>query len=314
MTSSLSFNNLTQGFLDALRVERRASPYTVRNYEAALGRFHLFLQSHVDGPLCATALCALKTRDFRAFLAWRHRDDVDPATLRLDLSALRSFYRYWDRRGVVSSASLSALKSPKRRKVLPRPISAPDADALIKAASAEGNEPGWVAARDAALFTLLYGAGLRISEAIALPADLPEDVLRIDGKGGKTRDVPILPQVASALRRYRDAIRDIPVKTEGDEKPPLFIGVRGARLSPTVAQARMRKLRQHLGLPDSATPHALRHAFATELLASGADLRVIQELLGHASLASTQRYTAVDPDRLQREHHRCHPRARRRAS
>ncbi len=312
MTSSTSFHALSQGFLDALRVERRASAYTVRNYEAALARLEQFLTTHIDPPIDAKALCALKTRDFRAFLAWRHRDGVDPATLRLDLSALRSFFRYWDRRDVLSSAALSALKSPKRRAILPRPISAPDADALIKAASAETDQPSWVAVRDVALFTLLYGAGLRISEALSLPANVPGDVLRIDGKGGKTRDVPILPQVSDALARYKDAIAAVPIKTKEGEEPPLFIGVRGGRLSPTVAQASMRKLRQQLGLPETATPHALRHAFATELLASGADLRVIQELLGHASLASTQRYTAVDPDRLQREHHRCHPRARHR--
>ncbi|MEO1658475.1 MAG: tyrosine recombinase XerC [Pseudomonadota bacterium] len=309
MTLHQSFEQLAQGFLSALRVERRASAYTLRNYEAALDRFHAFLSEHIDTSINAEALRALKTRDFRAFLAWRHRDGIDPATLRLDLSALRSFYRYWDRRGVLTSAALSALKSPKRRAVLPRPVSAPDADALITAASSDDDQPTWVAARDAALFTLLYGAGLRISEALALPANLPADVLRIHGKGGKTRDVPILPEVARALQRYKQALAGVPVSTDKNGETPLFIGVRGARLSATVAQARMRKLRQQLGLPDSATPHALRHAFATELLASGADLRVIQELLGHASLASTQWYTAVDPDRLQREHHRCHPRA-----
>lgn len=293
-------------------MERRASAYTIRNYTAALERFGAFLQSHTDSPRNAALLNALKTRDFRAFLAWRHRDQVDAATLRLDLSALRSFYRYWDRRDVLSSAALSSLKSPKRRSILPRPVSAPDADALI-AASAQGgrDDAAWVAARDAALFTLLYGAGLRISEALTLPAKGMDDVLRIHGKGGKTRDVPLLPEVVATLRRYKDAVHRH-TDFHRDEEAPLFIGVRGKRLSATVAQARMRRLRQQLGLPDTATPHALRHAFATELLASGADLRVIQELLGHASLASTQRYTAIDPDRLQREHHRCHPRSRRR--
>ncbi|MEO1040723.1 MAG: tyrosine-type recombinase/integrase [Pseudomonadota bacterium] len=312
MTSSFTLNDLQSGFLEALRVERRASAHTIRNYEAALQRFNAFLQSHTESVLNADGLNALKTRDFRAFLAWRHRDGVDPATLRLDLSALRSFFRYWDRRDVLSSAALSALKSPKRRAVLPRPISAPDADALIAASSHGNGDPSWVTARDAALFTLLYGAGLRISEALSLSADGPEGLLRIYGKGGKTRDVPLLPEVSAAIRRYQTARCDAGMAPNDDGDSPLFIGVRGKRLSPSVAQARMRRLRQQLGLPDSATPHALRHAFATELLASGADLRVIQELLGHASLASTQRYTAIDPDRLQREHHRCHPRSRRR--
>ncbi len=314
--TDLALTALIDKFLNVLRAERRASGYTVRNYDHALSRFHEFLQGHLGGAVSAETLNQLKTRDFRAFLAARHREGLDPATLRLDLSALRSFYRYWDRQGVLSSAAISALKSPKKRAVLPRPVSAGDADALLEEATRQGAGTPWIAARDRALFTLLYGAGLRISEALSLPWDVGGTHLRIDGKGGKTRDVPLLPAVKVAIDHYRTAVRRDAshLLVNSDDQPALFLGARGKRLSPTVAQAQMRKLRKFLELPDSATPHALRHAFATELLAGGADLRVIQELLGHQSLASTQRYTAVDPDRLSAEHRRCHPRARRRGA
>ncbi|MEM1379269.1 MAG: tyrosine recombinase XerC [Pseudomonadota bacterium] len=310
-----SFHSLAEAFLAVLRSERRYSPYTLRNYEAALDHFRHFLTGHLGEPPQSSDLNALKTRDFRAFLAYRHRDGLDAATLRLELSALRSFFKHWDRQGVLSSAALVALKSPKRRTVLPRPVSNASAEALIAAAGASDNgAPPWVARRDAALFSLLYGGGLRISEALALNWGDSAEVLRIDGKGGKSRDVPVLPVVRSALEAYRSAYLDTHPAADTETDTPLFRGVRGGRLSPRTAQARMRHLRTALGLPESATPHALRHAFATELLASGADLRVIQELLGHASLASTQRYTAVDPDRLAMEHRRCHPRSNARQS
>lgn len=303
------FHDLLSSFLDVLRAERRYSPYTLRNYEAALRGFGSFMAGHTGADVDSEALNTLKTRDFRAFLASRHRDGLDAATIRLELSAIRSFFRHWDRQGVLSSAALMALKSPKRRGVLPRPISAQSADALILAASQASGCAPWVAARDAALFALLYGAGLRISEALALPWSIPEDVLRIDGKGGKTRDVPLLPAVAASIEAYRRARLEHDPLAGDEHERPLFRGVRGGKLSPGVAQKRMRDLRKALRLPDSATPHALRHAFATELLASGADLRTIQELLGHASLASTQRYTAVDPAQLAQAHRRAHPRA-----
>ncbi|WP_198912272.1 tyrosine recombinase XerC [Parvularcula mediterranea] len=304
------FDSLAERFLSAMQNERRASAYTVRNYRHALTLFGGFLRGHLGSEPDAKALSSLKTRDFRAFLASRHRDDLDAATLRLDLSAIRSFYRYWDRQGVLSAAALSALKSPKKRQVLPRPVSALDAEKLLGLTTADESDPGWIRARDKALFTLLFGAGLRISEALGLDWDVGGTHLRIDGKGGKTRDVPLLPAVLDAIDIYRQAVEtEAPHLTLGDPPRPLFYGVRGGRLSPTVAQARMRRLRAQLGLDDTATPHALRHAFATELLAGGADLRVIQELLGHASLASTQRYTAVDPDRLAQAHRFAHPRS-----
>ncbi|GGY42211.1 tyrosine recombinase XerC [Parvularcula lutaonensis] len=302
--------SLTARFLDTLRAERRASPYTVRNYGSALAHFAEFMSGHLGGMPTAKSLNSLKTRDFRAFLASRHREGLDAATLRLELSAVRSFFRYWDRQGVLSSAALSALKSPKKRAVLPRPVSAPNAEKLLQAASEQPGDASWIAKRDTALFTLLYGAGLRISEALGLGWHIGQGHLRIHGKGGKSRDVPLLPAVREAIRAYKAALAQQVPGFLAQDDPPLFFGARGGRLSATVAQARMRHLRKALGLPESATPHALRHAFATELLAGGADLRVIQELLGHASLASTQRYVAVDPDRLAAEHRRCHPRSR----
>jgi integrase/recombinase XerC len=308
-----ALTSLIDGFLQALKAERRASPYTVRNYGAALDRFSIFLRAHLGELPDADALSALRTRDFRAYLASLHREELDPATVRLELSALRSFYRYWDKRGVLQSAALTALRSPKRRTVLPRPVAADAAERLIAlAGTSKPGEPTWLALRDAALFTLLYGAGLRISEALSLDQQDLGEALRIRGKGNKSRDVPLLPLVRAAIDRYLSELNRMEPYMASAAGAPLFLGTRGSRLSPSVAQARMRQLRRGLGLPDSATPHALRHTFATELLAGGADLRVIQELLGHASLASTQRYTAVDPARLAAEHRRFHPRSARR--
>lgn len=305
-----SFDALQNDFLSLLQGERRYSRYTLRNYEHALRTFGAFLTAHLGCEPDADALNSLKTRDFRAYLASRHRDGLEAATLRLELSALRSFFRYWDRQGILQSAALMALKSPKKAKVLPRPVSAQSAADLIReAAHADVSEP-WLAARDAALFSLLYGAGLRLGEALRLPLAPLSERLRVHGKGNKSRDLPILPAVRETVQIYIDR-RPPPVQTPREGPAPLFIGVRGRPLAAGVAQSRMRHLRKALGLPDSATPHALRHAFATELLASGADLRVIQELLGHASLASTQRYTAVDPDRLATAHRQAHPRTRR---
>ncbi|MEM1410185.1 MAG: tyrosine-type recombinase/integrase [Pseudomonadota bacterium] len=318
-----SFSDLRAGFLASLKAERRYAANTVRNYHAALDQFEAFLKGHIGHAPTAEHLRLLKTRDFRGFMAARHREGLDAATLRLELSALRSFFRYWDKRRILPSAAIMALRSPKKRAVLPRPVSAAAAASLLDEAAKEDSGPAWVAARDAALFSLLYGAGLRISEALSLPMgaggdslspDTAPPSLRITGKGSKTRDVPLLPAVHGAILRYKKALREErPDVDLGDPGAPLFIGVRSPHLSAGVAQTRMRRLRTRLQLPDSATPHALRHTFATELLASGADLRVIQELLGHASLASTQRYTAVDPDRLAEAHRHAHPRSRRQA-
>ena len=299
---------LTDEFLKRLATEKRYSPHTVRNYEASISRFLEFAAGHRGEPAHLADLDGWRTADFRAFLSYRRQDGVTSQTIKLDLSALRTWFRFLARETGVSTAALMALRSPKSPRRLPRPVSMPAAAAL----SASNTEDGWMAARDRALFALLYGGGLRISEALGLDwKDLSGDttVLRITGKGGKTREVPLIAAVRQRIDEYRSVLDHIPAAAS-----PLLIGARGGRLSPGVAQRAMRKERAALGLDDSATPHALRHAFATHLLSAGADLRVIQELLGHSSLASTQRYTEVDAGHLLAAHAAAHPRARRKVS
>ncbi|WOI52039.1 tyrosine recombinase XerC [Parvularcula sp. LCG005] len=300
-----------QRFMRTLIDERRLSPHTVRNYQHTLDEFSAFLKAHTDARPTLQTLGQLKTADFRAFLAHRRKDGVGIATVRLDLSALRTFYRYLWREAGVSMAPLSALKSPKLPKRLPRPVPAVAAGKLSSGAARIERAAPWQQARDQALFCLLYGAGLRIAEALDLDRDdvpPPGQPLRVLGKGGKTRDVPLLPAVTDTLQAYLTALDDSPLQLNDGPDAPLFVGARGGRLSAGVAQKTMRQLRPALGLDDTATPHALRHAFATHLLSAGADLRAIQELMGHASLASTQRYTDVETERLLQAHAAAHPR------
>ncbi|MBI1365677.1 MAG: tyrosine-type recombinase/integrase [Alphaproteobacteria bacterium] len=303
--NSRSMAALEARFLSFLAAEKRASRYTVRNYGAALERFGAFLAAHLGGAPDARALARLEARDFRAFLAARRAEGLDAATLKLDLSALRAFFSYLRRREDIENDAISAVRGPKLKERLPRPLSAGDADALI-ARAGEGEAAPWIRARDVALFTLLYGAGLRISEALSLKqGDAPfGERLRILGKGGKTRDVPVIPVVREAASAYQ---RLCPFGAASED--PLFYSVRGKPLSARLAQETMARHRRALGLADSATPHALRHAFATQLLAGGGDLRAIQELLGHSSIAATQRYTKVDAEHLLAVYDAAHPRA-----
>jgi integrase/recombinase XerC len=235
----------------------------------------------------------------------RRDEGLGAASLKLELSAVKSFYRFLGKRHDLRNDAIGALRGPKLKEKLPRPVAADDASRLL-AATAENKEP-WVAARDVAVFTLLYGAGLRISEALSLTvADAPfGETLRIKGKGAKMRIVPLLPQVREALSQYLLLRR--PSKSVEE---PFFLSIRGKALSPRAVQLEMKKHASALGLDDSATPHALRHAFATHLLAAGGDLRSIQELLGHASIAATQRYTKVDAERLIGAYKQAHPRAK----
>ncbi len=312
------YHDLRAAFLRSLAAERRCSPYTVRNYEAAIERLEAFVRAHTAEALSLSTMASLSTRDFRAFLAARRRDGAAVPTVRLDLSALKTFFRYLNKHAGLPLEPLTSLRSPKAPKRLPRPVGARDALSLtrIETVARAGADP-WIGARDAALFTLLYGAGLRIGEALSLNVgDASGETVRVLGKGAKHRDVPLLRPVREALARYELALRDAPkpsARRAAQSPSPLFVGARGDRLSASVAQRRMRTLRPLLGLPDSATPHALRHAFATHLLAGGADLRVIQDLLGHASLSSTQRYTEVEAGRLLEVHSLAHPRARKAA-
>lgn len=293
-----------RAFLDHLRDERRFSPNTVEAYRRDLAEFLSFLARHLGGAPRTGDLSALEARDFRAFLAARRAEDISPRSTARALSAVRSFYRWAGRRIGVTAPDLALLSTPKFGKSQPRPVSADSAKAMI-AAAAEHDVP-WIAARDAALVTLLYGAGLRISEALSLRgADAPfRETLRVDGKGGRVRVVPVLMAARDAIDAY---VKECPFPLTADG--PLFRGVRGGPMGTRAAQKLMERMRSSLGLPDSATPHALRHAFATHLLGNGADLRSIQELLGHASLSSTQIYAGIDAQALARVHAATHPRA-----
>ncbi|MCB2101615.1 MAG: tyrosine recombinase XerC [Rhodobacterales bacterium] len=289
-----------------LAEERRTSPHTLDAYGRDLAAFLAFLAEHLGGPATLAALAGLTPADVRAYLAARARRGLARSSTARALSTLRGFFRFLDRRGLVSNAAVTAVRTPKVPRAVPKALTPQDAlDAV--AVVAELSDADWIGRRDRALLMLLYGCGLRLGEALGLTrAQAPRgDTLRVLGKGRKERLVPLLPAVTRAVADYLDACPFDP----GPEGP-LFLGARGGALNPGVAQRQMRRLRALLGLPETATPHALRHSFATHLLAGGGDLRTIQELLGHASLSTTQRYTAVDAERLAAVHRKAHPRAR----
>ncbi len=311
-----SFDDLCRAFLRHLEKERGLSAKTVRNYQHTLDRFTAFANQHQGDTLTIDDLREWQSRDFRAFLAFRAHEGATAPTLRLDLSALRTFLKFAHQQHDPPLSALMSLRAPKLPKRLPRPIRAEAARALATGdlGPDQTKSDAWQVARDAALFALLYGAGLRIGEAIALNiGDVPANgPLRIRGKGGKVREVPLLAIVRTQIDNYLTALEaDSPAlsaRGANDPEAPLFIGARGQRLNASVAQRRLRGQRAALGLDDSATPHALRHAFATHLLAAGTDLRTVQELLGHSSLAATQRYTEVERERLVAAHAAAHPR------
>lgn len=294
------------GWLRHLEGERRSSAHTLDAYGRDLRFFLAFLTEHRGELPDLAALAALGPRDFRAFQARRRAAGIAAASTARGLSSLRSFFRYLDRKGLGHNAAALATKAPKLPRGVPRPLSAAAATTAVDEAGALAAEP-WIAARDEAVLALLYGCGLRISEALSLRRrDTPlRETLRITGKGGKQRLVPVLPQVAEAVEAY---VRQCPHPLPKDG--PLFLGAKGGPLSPRIIQRTMEALRGALGLSADATPHALRHSFATHLLGAGGDLRTIQELLGHASLSTTQRYTDVDTTRLLAAYTDAHPRAR----
>jgi integrase/recombinase XerC len=294
-------------FLDWLAHERRAAPLTVEAYGVDLAGFLGFLTGHLGGEPDLEQLRILRLADLRAWLAHEANEGAGNATRARHLSAVRSFYRFLARRHGVDNPALKLITAPQAKKPLPRAL-APNQARAVTDDIATMADTAMMQARDTALFTLLYGCGLRIAEALALnvrDAPLPgtEAMLRVVGKGSKERIVPVLPAV-------RDAIGDW-LRLHPDREPasPLFLGARGKRLDAAVAQKVLRDFRRLNGLPEHATPHSLRHSFATHLLAGGADLRSIQDLLGHASLSTTQRYTAVDQDRLVEVWRKAHPRA-----
>jgi integrase/recombinase XerC len=297
-----------QAWIEGLARERRMSPNTVEAYGRDLRQFLHHLASRQSTPTIPM-LVGLKVRDIRAFMAARRAEEVSGRSLMRMLAGLRSFARFLEREGFGTVSALGGVRSPKVPRRLPRPLPVSAAVALTDTAirAAEERAP-WVLARDAAVLALLYGAGLRISEALGLTrrdAPLPGvDQVTVLGKGGKQRMVPILPVVAQAVADYVAAC-PLPLPPEG----PLFVGARGGALSPRIIQYTVARARGALGLPDSATPHALRHSFATHLLARQGELRAIQELLGHASLSTTQLYTQVDAARLMSAYAAAHPRA-----
>jgi integrase/recombinase XerC len=297
-------------WLTYLSTERRMSPKTVDAYERDVRQFLAFLCGHLGSRVALSALSRLKPLDVRAFMAARRAGGTSGRSLMRMLAGVRSFARFLERNGKGKIGALSAVRAPKLAKALPKPLAIPAAKRITDTdlRAGEAREP-WILARDAAVLALLYGSGLRISEALALkrndiPAPGRGDVITVTGKGNKARMVPVLAQVAKLAAEYVALCpHDLPA--EG----PLFVGARGGPLSPRIVQLAMARLRGALGLPETATPHALRHSFATHLLARGGDLRAIQELLGHASLSTTQIYTAVDTERLLEVYRSTHPRA-----
>jgi integrase/recombinase XerC len=293
-------------WLVQLTQERRLAAKTADAYERDLRQFLGFMTRHLGGPPRIADLADLRPLDLRAFMAERRRQGAGARTLGRGLAGIRSFLRHLERKGLANAAGAGATRAPKQPKSLPKPLSARDASRVVDSDLQLSDEP-WIAARNAAVLTLLYGCGLRISEALSLTgADLPRDgdALRITGKGGKTRIVPLLPVAREAIDEYLKLSPYAP-----GPGAPMFRGARGGPLQPAIIQKEMRRLRAALDLPDTATPHALRHSFATHLLAGGGDLRTIQELLGHASLSTTQVYTGVDSSRLLDIYDRAHPRA-----
>jgi integrase/recombinase XerC len=291
------------GWMRELGSVKRLAPKTLEAYSRDLSQFMSFLAGHMGGPITLQSLKELRGADIRAFMAQRREKSLGSRSLARVLSALKSFFGFLERENILATEALNVIRTPKVGRSLPKALTVIEARQTIAATNEMEEEP-WVGARDMAVISLCYGAGLRISEALALTkADLEADVLRVTGKGGKVRMVPLIAPVRQAIDTY---LKLSPYKTWDED--PIFRGVKGGVLSPRLIQKRMELLRSALGLPPSATPHALRHSFATHLLGKGGDLRSIQELLGHASLSTTQIYTAVDTERLLESYAKAHPR------
>lgn len=297
-------------WLSHLRAERRLSPKTLEAYARDVRQCMVFLGEHWGASVTLQRFAAIEATDIRAFMAMRRADDIGGRSLARSLAGLRSFGRFLEREGKGKVGALSAIRAPKIGKSLPKPIQMAAAKRFADADERAGEDRDpWIWARDAAVMALLYGSGLRISEALGLkrrevPLPGAGDVLVVTGKGNKTRMVPVLQNVLALVQDYV-AVCPHPLPPEG----PIFVGARGGPLNARIIQLTMERLRGALGLPDSATPHALRHSFATHLLSRGGDLRAIQELLGHASLSTTQIYTGIDSERLLEVYRTAHPRA-----
>jgi integrase/recombinase XerC len=288
-----------------LRLEKRVSRHTLRAYAGDLSHFANFLSRHLGKPPALADISDAGIRDFRAWMSRKAMDGAGNASRARSLSGVKNFLNWLDRQGILHNAAIKGVRTPKLPHKLPRPLYEGQALSVVESASFIAPDK-WTGQRDQALFALLYGSGLRIDEALSLNiGDMPrEGFIRVTGKGRKERQVPVLQLVETLLKTYLDACPFL-------QKPerPLFLGARGERLHQGVAQRSMRQLRVTLGLPETATPHALRHSFATHLLQNGANLREIQELLGHASLSTTQRYTEINAEELMKIYKAAHPRA-----
>jgi integrase/recombinase XerC len=309
----MSVDKARDAWRDWLKSERRLAAHTLVAYEHDVATFLGFMTTYLGRTPTLEALAKLKPAEFRAWLAERARQGLARTSTARAFSSVRSFFQFLDRRGLAHNASIGAIQTPKLPRSIPKALSERDMEDLLDAPAAQERED-WLDLRDAAVLLLLYGAGLRIGEALGLTKAAVEDLLKsgrdtlsVTGKGNKTRLVPLLPQALEALHAYRDGC---PWLAARGPKEAFFVGARGGALDPAIVQKRVRDIRRGLGLAESVTPHALRHSFATHLLGAGGDLRTIQELLGHASLSTTQRYTDVDSERLTAVYRAAHPRAK----
>lgn len=304
LTASSDLNTIIEKWQQSLLSERRLSELTGSSYLIDLKEFISFLSDHFQKTISTHDLKGLNVADFRSFLVWRVEQGTSRASVARGMSALRNFFKFLTRQNILENPAIMAIRTAHKAKVLPKPLSQKEAMDFLKAAHDMAKHP-WQAHRDVALYMLMYGCGLRIAEALSLNiGDIPleSDAFIITGKGNKQRLVPLLPAVKKAIRVY---LKEHPYPQAGT---PLFIGSRGERMNPGVVQRNVRQIRAYLGLPATVTPHALRHSFATHLLQGGGDLRTVQELLGHASLSATQRYTEVDFTGLKNVYDKAHPR------
>ena len=296
----------TFAWYDWLSLERRLSLHTAQSYLIDLKEFFIFLHDLLKRQITLKDLKNLSVSDFRKFLVWRNSRGLARSSLSRNMSALRNYFKFLHKNYDIENTAVNAVRSARPPRTLPKPLGQEQTLHLLHAAYSAQKEK-WQGLRDVALLTLLYGCGLRISEALNLTVGQwrkSGDALIIKGKGNKERLVPVLPIVKKAMTSYlKEREFDL------DSESPLFVGARGEQINPGVVQRQLRRLRRSLGLPESVTPHALRHSFATHLLEGGSDLRSVQELLGHASLSATQRYTEVDTVRLAKVYNQSHPRA-----
>lgn len=303
-TTSSDLKAIIEKWQQSLLSERRLSLLTGESYLIDLKEFMTFLSEHLEKTININDLKGLTVTDFRSFLVWRVEKNASRSTVARGMSALRNFFKFLTRQDILENTAIMAIRTAHKAKVLPKPLTQKDAMHFLQAAHDMAKHP-WQAHRDVALYMLLYGCGLRIAEALSLNiGDIPldADAFIITGKGNKQRLIPLLPAVKKALRVY---LKEHPFPQIGQ---PLFVGSRKERINPGVVQRNVRKIRASLGLPDTVTPHALRHSFATHLLQGGGDLRTVQELLGHASLSATQRYTEIDFTGLKNVYDKAHPR------